>query len=104
MLSFDDAVKAVRSGHAMRDAADAERLKLYGLYKQATEGDAPPASWLGGSLFDPRRREMRLAWERCKGKSVLQAKSEYAEAASALLVQPPVNEDARSDGAAPAKP
>ena len=86
MLTFDEAVQQVRREIGMRPVTDAERLKLYGLYKQATKGDVD-ANWF--FTIDPRRREMRFAWESCRGKTAHEARSEYAATVAGLLLAPP---------------
>jgi diazepam-binding inhibitor (GABA receptor modulating acyl-CoA-binding protein) len=72
MEKFEAAVAQSKS-FTQRPAND-ELLKLYGLYKQATEGDNDEAR-PGG--FDFKAIAKHDAWVECKGKSKEDAKSEY---------------------------
>jgi acyl-CoA-binding protein len=70
-----------------------DRLALYGLYKQATVGDAPPqqggipwSTGAGGALGWAEAVAKWEAWNRRRGTSVLQASREYVELATGLLL------------------
>jgi len=56
-------------------------LRLYGLYKQATAGDAagpPPGA------FDLRGKAKREAWEACRGMTPKAAMADYADLVDSL--------------------
>lgn len=57
-------------------------LKLYSLYKQATDGDAPAASDAG--MFDFVAKAKYNAWDGLRGKSKEQAMEEYIQLAASL--------------------
>ena len=57
-------------------------LRLYSLYKQATDGDAPADS--GAGMFDLIAKAKHSAWSELRGKSKDSAMQEYIELASAL--------------------
>ena len=57
-------------------------LKLYSLYKQATDGDAPANSDAG--MFDFVGRAKHSAWDSLRGKSKEQAMEEYIQLAASL--------------------
>ncbi len=50
-------------------------LKLYSLYKQATDGDAPATSDAG--MFDIVAKAKYNAWDELRGKSAETAMEEY---------------------------
>ena len=50
-------------------------LKLYSLYKQATEGDAPEEKTYG--MFDFKEKFKHEAWLKLKGVSMEDAEGEY---------------------------
>ena len=69
---FESAVK--RSKELTKRPSNEELLKLYALYKQATEGDNSETR-PGG--FDFKAIAKHDAWAELKGKSVGDAKNEY---------------------------
>lgn len=69
---FDDAV--ARSRELTTRPSNEDLLNLYGLFKQATEGDAT-GERPGG--FDFKAIAKFDAWEELKGKSKEQAMQEY---------------------------
>ena len=77
---FDQAV--ARSKTLSEKPGNDVLLHLYGLYKQATEGDVnidPPAN-----MFDFVAKAKFNAWESLKGKSKESAMQEYVELVSRL--------------------
>jgi diazepam-binding inhibitor (GABA receptor modulating acyl-CoA-binding protein) len=79
-MSVDDrfkrAVYMVRSGPPKPEATNEEKLKVYGLYKQASEGDNNTAQpW--AVQFEARAKWD--AWTANKGKSKEDAMREYAK-------------------------
>jgi acyl-CoA-binding protein len=83
---FSEAASAVRSAKGL---SARDRLALYGLYKQATAGDAPPGAGdagAGGILGWAEARAKRDAWNRRRGASRLDASRQYVELASVLLL------------------
>lgn len=71
---FENALK--RSKELTRRPSNEELLKLYALYKQATEGDNTEAR-PGG--FDFKAIAKHDAWAAIAGKSADEAKKEYIE-------------------------
>jgi acyl-CoA-binding protein len=57
-------------------------LRLYGLYKQATEGDATGSR---PGMLDPKGRAKFDAWLACKGTSQAEAKARYASLVGELV-------------------
>jgi diazepam-binding inhibitor (GABA receptor modulator, acyl-CoA-binding protein) len=76
---FDVAVKNV--GNLTKRPTNDELLELYGLFKQATEGDAKGTR---PGLFDLKGRKKHDAWSSQKGKSTDQAMKAYIETVNAL--------------------
>jgi diazepam-binding inhibitor (GABA receptor modulating acyl-CoA-binding protein) len=72
---FEAAVKYVSSAPAnpARPTSVADKLQLYGLFKQAKSGDAPADN--GGFSIQERRK--RAAWQALRGKSRDVAMQEY---------------------------
>ena len=81
MQEFEKA--AARSKQFTRRPSNEELLELYGLYKQATEGDAS-GERPGG--FDFKEIAKFDAWETLKGKSKAQATEEYIQLVDKLQV------------------
>ncbi|MES2664172.1 MAG: acyl-CoA-binding protein [Pseudomonadota bacterium] len=74
---FSAAVEFVTGSNSSVNLSNAEKLRFYALYKQATEGDVKgkqPSfiNVVGRAKFD--------AWEKLKGTSQEQAKQEYVNA------------------------
>ncbi|MBX7195129.1 MAG: acyl-CoA-binding protein [Sandaracinaceae bacterium] len=76
---FEAAVKAVNT--LSRTPSTDQMLELYGLYKQATTGDAS-----GGrpGLFDPKGRAKYDAWASRKGMTADGARAAYVSLAKKL--------------------
>mmetsp|Transcript_9911 Transcript_9911/g.12353 ORF Transcript_9911/g.12353 Transcript_9911/m.12353 type:complete len:99 (+) Transcript_9911:264-560(+) len=71
---FEDAVKQVREGPANPNTSMSDKLKVYGLFKQATIGDnETTAPW----AVQLEAKSKWDAWTANKGKSQKQAKAEY---------------------------
>jgi acyl-CoA-binding protein len=62
--------------------SNAELLDLYGLYKQATEGDAKGSR---PGLLDPKGRAKFDAWSSRKGVAQAAAKASYVALVGALV-------------------
>jgi len=81
-LTFDAAVLAVVN--LATSPSNDEKLKIYGLYKQATVGDVNiPAP----GFFDFAGGAKWKGWNEMKGKSQEQAKTEYTELVVALIAK-----------------
>lgn len=76
---FESAV--VRSKQLPKQSND-NLLKLYSLYKQATEGDV--SSEKPSNPFDMVGNAKYAAWERLKGKSKEEAMTEYIQTVNEL--------------------
>ena len=61
---------------------NATLLRLYSLYKQATDGDAPAEGDAG--MFDFVAKAKHNAWDSLRGKSKEQAMKEYIQLAGSL--------------------
>ena len=68
---FDDAKARVQR---ITRVGQEQQLQLYGLYKQATEGDVKGAR---PGMLDFKGRAKYDAWSTCKGKSKDEAKQAY---------------------------
>lgn len=78
--AFDN---AVRNSTSLSERPDnATLLKIYALYKQATEGDNEAKK---PSFTDVVGRAKWDAWEKLKGQSVDEAKQAYVELIESLL-------------------
>ena len=71
--SFDQAV--AESKQLSRKPDNATLLRLYSLFKQATEGDAPAES--GAGAFDFVAKAKHEAWDELRGKTRDDAMREY---------------------------
>ncbi len=76
---FESATRAVME--LDRRPSNAELLDLYGLFKQATEGDV---SGERPGLLDPRGRAKWDAWAALRGTSTDEAKSSYVRLVESL--------------------
>ena len=76
---FEAAAEAVKSLKLSND----QLLKLYGLYKQATIGDAPKKST--ASAFDVKGQKKWGAWAAVRGLDKDQAQTQYIDFVSGLL-------------------
>jgi len=65
-----------------RRPSNEELLQVYGLYKQATEGDVRGSR---PGLFDPKGRAKFDAWAACKGIEKAEAKARYVAAVDGLV-------------------
>ena len=71
---FSAAASVVKSG-AIPHATNDDKLRLYGLYKQATIGPAPGAS--SASIFDIVGQHKYSAWDKVRNLSADEAKQQY---------------------------
>jgi diazepam-binding inhibitor (GABA receptor modulator, acyl-CoA-binding protein) len=78
--AFADAQERVKN--LSKRPSNSELLELYGLYKQATEGDVR-----GGrpGMLDPRGRAKFDAWTARKGTAKAEARTRYVALVDALL-------------------
>lgn len=77
---FVDAQERVKK--LSRRPSNAELLDLYGLYKQATEGDATGSR---PGLLDPKGRAKFDAWTSRKGVARAEAKARYVALVAELV-------------------
>jgi diazepam-binding inhibitor (GABA receptor modulator, acyl-CoA-binding protein) len=77
----DDFAQAAKRVNASTNLDNAKLLELYGLYKQATAGDATGSR---PSAFDVKGRAKFDAWAGRKGLSKDAAKQKYIEVAGKL--------------------
>ena len=68
---FDQALKNVKK---LSELSNDQLLRLYGLYKQATEGDV---SGPKPGMLDLKGKAKHAAWSKEKGKSQEKAMAEY---------------------------
>lgn len=71
---FNEKVKEVREGPPNPKTTNSDKLKVYGLYKQATKGDNNEAKPWAVQIESKAKWE---AWTAEKGKSKNQAMAEY---------------------------
>ena len=76
---FDEAVTAV--GGLEEDPGNDVKLRLYGLYKQATEGDV---SGKRPGFTNPVGRAKHDAWSSVQGTSAADAKRSYVDLVAGL--------------------
>ncbi|MFT5618408.1 MAG: diazepam-binding inhibitor (GABA receptor modulating acyl-CoA-binding protein) [Arenicella sp.] len=79
-MEFQEAMSASKT--LTKKPANDTLLKLYALYKQATEGDVSGEK-PGG--FDFKAIAKYATWEKMKGKSQEEAKTEYVDVVEGLL-------------------
>lgn len=77
---FTDAQERVQK--LSKRPSNSELLELYGLYKQATEGDAKGSR---PGLLDPKGRAKFDAWTGRKGTSPAEAKARYVTLVGELV-------------------
>jgi acyl-CoA-binding protein len=77
---FEQAVAASKQLQKRPD--NSTLLRLYSLYKQATEGDAPAES--GAGMFDIVAKAKHNAWAGQRGKTKEAAMEEYIQVYEAL--------------------
>ncbi len=85
MTSFEKAATAIKDSgkeEGMQKISNAEKLSLYGLYKQGTTGDNTTGQPWAVQL---EARAKWDAWTANKGKSQDAAQSEYVELVKSLL-------------------
>jgi acyl-CoA-binding protein len=70
------AASAYFSRNSNRFTVD-QQLELYGLFKQATIGDAPIDISKSCTVFDPKRKAMNDAWSNKRGKDAESAVKDY---------------------------
>jgi len=70
--AFDQALKDVKK---LSDLSNDQLLQLYGLYKQATEGDVHGPK---PGMLDLKGKAKYQAWSKQQGKSVEKAMEAYA--------------------------
>ena len=75
--SFDDVAAYVRSGAWTAPLTNDEKLVLYSLFKQATQGDAPESGPF--SLFDPVGAAKFDAWRLLRGLPRDAARAAYVD-------------------------
>jgi diazepam-binding inhibitor (GABA receptor modulator, acyl-CoA-binding protein) len=76
--------QAVAASKQLSDRPDNNTLlKLYSLYKQATDGDAPASSDAG--MFDIVAKAKYSAWDALRGKSPEAAMEEYVALYEGLI-------------------
>ncbi|PWN52336.1 acyl-CoA-binding protein [Violaceomyces palustris] len=93
-MSFAKAVEIVQgmpSDGEVQPSQD-DKLKFYGLYKQATVGDVNTSR---PGLFDLAGKYKWDAWNSNKGLSKEEAEQKYVEALIAILEKHSDNEDAK---------
>ncbi len=73
---FNDIVERVRTGNVSLSPTPAQKLELYGLFKQATEGDVSDPT---PAATDFIARAKYQAWEKCKGMTKSQAMQAYIQ-------------------------
>ncbi len=73
---FQEIVERVHTGQVNLSPTPVQKLELYGLYKQATEGDITGAA---PSATDFVARAKHQAWEKCKGMTKQQAMQAYIQ-------------------------
>ncbi|CAJ0957555.1 unnamed protein product, partial [Mesorhabditis belari] len=81
-MSFEIAAEEMR--RLYKTPTNDEKLRLYGLYKQAIHGDIPSVEEYvkPGSGFE---REKYEAWERMRGRSSVSCKEEYVGVAEEMI-------------------
>lgn len=79
---FDQTAKQVRELPESVAISDEDKLKIYGLYKQATVGDVNIEQ---PGMFKLKEKKKWEAWNDQKGKSKEQARKEYIETAKMYI-------------------
>lgn len=74
---FEETVDFVQNGDNPVEASNEQKLKLYSLFKQATEGDV---SGKKPGMMDFVARAKYTAWEELKGTSADDAMQQYIDA------------------------
>lgn len=81
-MSFQQAADTIKEKGKDLNLSDANKLKLYGLYKQATVGDNNTEK---PSFYQLEQKAKWNAWDAEKGKSKAVAEAEYIALVNALL-------------------
>ncbi len=82
MATFEEAVERIMLLNS--EPSNEDKLKLYGLFKQTTVGDVNTEC---PSIFNVSGRAKWYAWNEQKGKSNVDAKTEYIELVYKLVLQ-----------------
>ncbi|XXQ34420.1 ACB domain-containing protein [Plasmodiophora brassicae] len=93
--AFNDAADNVKTLGSLDDAT---KLKLYGLYKQATMGDCDTER---PSVLNMKERAKWDAWKALSGKPKADAESDYIRLVKSMLNKQPTGSDAPPAGAEP---
>ena len=81
--SFKNQLMRVKENQGrLAEQANEKKLQVYGLFKQATEGDNNTKK---PGVFDVKERYKWSAWDSKKGMSREQAMKEYIDLTNALL-------------------
>jgi len=101
VMAFDAACAAASSGALVGIATVANKLELYGLFKQATKGDAPQATGMGlAAMLDVEGNAKREAWASVRGVGEAAARRRYCLAVLALaglVARPEGDEEAEGE-------
>jgi len=80
--AFEEAAAAARE---LKSLSNKQRLRLYGLYKQATVGDAPEAA-PSTSVLDPAGTLKWRSWASLRGMARAAARDQYVHAVGCAAV------------------
>jgi diazepam-binding inhibitor (GABA receptor modulating acyl-CoA-binding protein) len=80
---FEHHVNLINNNKINSNASLEVKLKLYGLYKQATKGDAPTSS---PGFWYPVEYSKWSAWDANRGLSQNAAKNDYVEYVKQLIL------------------
>ena len=78
---FEDTVNLVKTGEGDIELSNELKLKMYALYKQATEGDV---SGKKPGMMDFIARAKFMAWEELKGSSSEESMQTYIDSVEEL--------------------
>lgn len=79
---FQQAIDQVKNSSASKPPSQDLKLEMYGLYKQALEGDVKGSA---PSMLNPVGRAKHKAWAKQKGMSKEEAMQAYIEKVEAAL-------------------
>lgn len=79
--TFEDTVNYVQNAEGDFQPSNELKLKMYALYKQATEGDVTGKK---PGMMDFVARAKYMAWEECKGATADEAMQQYIDAIEEL--------------------
>ncbi|CAJ0608215.1 unnamed protein product [Cylicocyclus nassatus] len=82
-MNFDIAAEEMR--RLKKEPTDEEKLKLYGLYKQAVHGDIPPEEDYEKPTEDKTAIAKYNAWAERKGQTKEAARTEYVQLAEEMI-------------------